>query len=175
MSRFRAVVLALALAALIGPAPWIPAHAADAYTVMKADKRFRTWVRMIDTAGLEGYARGGPPRTVFAVVEESLQNIDPGLLKAIGPQTYGRNADTSQMRFVVRTHVTNGKIPLSQLAGKVTTLKSINGRDIVIDGTKSPMTVTTAGSQGTVQGDPIVTSNAIIYPTLVTSAHYVPE
>jgi uncharacterized surface protein with fasciclin (FAS1) repeats len=171
----RNVPCGLALAALVAAVPLTAARAEDAYAAMSHDSRFRTWTRMVNSAGLQGYARGKRPYTIFAPVEESMANIDPDLMAAIGPKTSGRDADVSQTVFVVRSHVVADKVPLNNFAGKVTTLKSVNGKDIVVDATKSPVELTFVGSNGTLAGDPIITDNATIYPVLIKSAHYVPE
>jgi uncharacterized surface protein with fasciclin (FAS1) repeats len=176
--RFKnlARIACLGAALSIGAVPAIKAYAADAYTVMVHDKQFRRWTRMVQAADLVGYARGKNPYTIFAPVDASFANLDPDLLRAIGPDaSSGRGADFSQMTFVIQSHVTLTKIPLSALAGKVTTLTSVNGKKIVVDGTKTPMEVTTIGSVGTVTGPPIVTDNAIIYPVLLSAAHFVAQ
>lgn len=158
---------------LLASASLQPAAAADAYSVMAHDGRFRTWTSMINIADLQGYARGKRPYTIFAPVETSMANIDPELMKEIGPRAAALGADTSQMTFVVQTHVAFGKIGLSDLSGKVSTLPTVNGKTITVDATRSPAAVSFAGSEGTIAGPPIVADNAVIYPVLITSAHFV--
>ena len=172
----RAVILPCAALALLATAlPTGRAQAADAYVVMSHDKRFRTWTNMIDTADLVGYARGKHPYTIFAVVEDSIANIDPDLMKAIGPRASPGGLDVSQLTFVVQSHVVLGKVAEADMAGKTTTLKSVNGKPILIDATKTPAQVSFIGSEGVLAGAPILADNAIIYPVLLKSAHYVRE
>ncbi len=169
------VPVALLLAAVAVSAPLAATRAADAYSVLSHDGRFRTWTSMINAANLAVDARGNKPYTIFAPVEESMSNIDPDLMSAIAPKAADRGADHSQIAFVVQSHVVLDEVPLTSLAGKVTTLKSLNGKSIVVDATKSPVEISFAGSNGSLAGEPISTDNALIYPILIKSAHYVPQ
>jgi uncharacterized surface protein with fasciclin (FAS1) repeats len=170
------VPVGLLLAAAVAVStPLAAARAADAYTVMSHDGRFRTWSNMINAANLASDARVDGHYTIFAPVEESMSNIDPDLMTAIAPKAAERGADHSQIAFVVRSHVVADEVPVTRFTGKVTTLKSVNGKAIVVDATKSPVEINFAGSNGTLAGDPIITDNAVIYPILITSAHYVPQ
>lgn len=173
MSRF--VFLCSIAAVLLASVPLRLALAADAYTVMSHDRQFRTWTNMINVADLQGYARGKRPYTIFAPVDASMANIDPDLMKAIAPRAYALGADTSQMTFVVQTHVAYGKIAFADLSGKISTLPTVNGKKITVDATRSPAAVSFTGSEGTIAGPPIITDNAVIYPVLLTSAHFVPQ
>jgi len=168
----KVALVSLAGCLLVGNAALSSANASDAYSVLQQDKRFRTWTKMIDVADLDNYARGKKLYTLFAPVEDSMKNIDPDLMKAIGPSAGPGGVDTSQMNYVVQSHVALGKLPLADFKGKLTELHSVNGKKIIIDATKTPVAVTFMGSSGTLDGDPIITDNAIIYPVLLTQAHY---
>jgi uncharacterized surface protein with fasciclin (FAS1) repeats len=174
MRRLLSGVAAVCLAGglLLGQGVLSHANAADAYSVLQKEKRFNTWTKIIDVVYLYNYARGKRPYTLFARVEDSMKNIDPELMKAIAPSGGPGMLDTLQTNYVVHSHVALGKLPLDGFSGKVTTLQSDNGKNIVVDATKSPILVTFMGSSGTLDGDPIVTDNAIIYPVLLSEAHY---
>ncbi len=163
---------ALVLSTVAAPS----SYAADAYAELSRDPRFRTWKRLVDSADLKEFTRNNNRYTIFAPIDASFDNIDPDLLRAIGPSaSSGGGVDDSETRFVVQSHVTMGEVPATALAGKVSTFTSLNGKSITIDATKKPVEVTFAASKGTLVGDPITIDNGLIYPVELTSAHYVPQ
>src|SRR3954468_6695912 len=78
--------------------------------------------------------------------------------------------DTSELITLVRAHVVYGLHSLEEFQGKKVSLQSVSGTPIEIDGT-NPQAITVTWQsvqgqrgQGKLQGQPILASNADIYP-----------
>lgn len=165
----RRLLAGLALTAMLTG----PALAADALQVMRADPRFKTWVKLINAAGLEGYPQGAATFTVFVPVDASMQNLPENALEQVMPRALDRGIDTSQTVYVVRSHVLPGLHPPKEFAKGTVTQTSINGFPIVIDAAKPDhVTVKFQSSSGYISGPPLFASNAVIYPVMLTDAHF---
>lgn len=148
----------------------------NAFSVMSADDRLTTWVRLVEAAGLDRYASAAKPYTVFPISDTAFDGT-PGMAHDLlafegAPVTHQGAAvfpDITEVAKVVRTHVVPGKHEPAEFVGKQVTLTSFSGTPIEIDGTAKPMRVTwTSAIDGkkrvsTVQGTPIVCSNAVVY------------
>lgn len=149
------------------------ARAADAFTTMQGDPRFSKWVELIVSAHLEGFAAKRGPYTIFVPVNEAFGRLTPAQLNVIQPRASPGGVDTSQLVFVVRSHVVPGFHLPREFTGKKVMLKSINGFPVKIDGTTpGQLNVTFEASGGHTVGPPIATDNALIYPTDIMSVHY---
>ncbi len=159
---------------LAGLTPRSAFAADDALTVMENDPKFKTWVRIINAAGLEGYPREeGTSHTIFAPVEASFANISADSLKAILPTAIDGGADTSETVYVVRSHVVDGLHPRSEFKNGIITLKSLNGFPIIVDANNpDKILIKFQTSSGYLSGQVIQSSNALIYPVTLTEAHY---
>lgn len=149
----------------------------DAYSVMAADERFTTWVRLIDAGGLQAFARAPNSYTVLAVTDTGFAKSPQVVQDLLGYQneTGSHNdanvfPDTSKIVRLVRSHVTRGKHYASEVMGKKITVTTVAGTPLIIDGTKMPVTAAwqsqvTHGSLTAVVPDvPLVAINAVIYP-----------
>ena len=149
----------------------------DAYSVMAADERFTTWVRLIDAGGLQSAARSPSPYTVFAITETGFAKFPQVVQDLLGYQQQAGShndanvfPDTSKIVRLIRSHVTRGKHYANEVMGKTLTVTTVAGTPLKIDGTKQPVTITwmsqaTNGSLTAVVPDvPLVAINAVIYP-----------
>jgi uncharacterized surface protein with fasciclin (FAS1) repeats len=141
----------------------------DGFTVMASDPRFTNWVNLLQQSGLAPYARGVSPYTVFAPTNAAISQR-PDIRDALLPRASESFPDTSALTALVRAHVVYGLHPFDEFKGKKITLQSVSGTPIEIDGT-NPQAVTVTWQsvqgqrgQGTLQGQPILASNADIYP-----------
>ena len=168
--------LAPVLGGLARPAA-AQSYMGDAYSVMAADERFTTWVRLIDAGGLQQSARAPNPYTVFAITETGFAKFPQVVQDLLGyQQTSGTHnsadafPDTSKIVRLVRSHVTRGKHLYSEVQGKKFSAKSVAGTPIIVDGTKQPVTITwqsqatNSGLTAVVPDVPLVAINAVIYP-----------
>jgi uncharacterized surface protein with fasciclin (FAS1) repeats len=141
----------------------------DGFTVMASDARFSTWISILQLSGLAPYARGATPYTVFAPTNEAFDQ-HPQIRAQLLPTAGETFPDTSVLIPLVRAHVVYGAHPLDEFMGKKITIKSLNGTPIEIDGT-NPQAITVTwhsvngqNAQGVLTGQPILASNADIYP-----------
>jgi len=141
----------------------------DGFTVMASDARFSTWVSILQLSGLAPYARGATQYTVFAPTNEAFDQ-HPQIRAQLLPTASETFPDTSVLIPLVRAHVAYGAHPLDEFMGKKVSMKSVNGTPIEVDGT-NPQAITVTwhsvngqNAQGLLTGQPILASNADIYP-----------
>ncbi len=148
----------------------------DAFSVMAADERLTTWVRLVRAAGLDHYARAPKPYTVFPISDTAFA-ATPAMARDLlafqgAPVTHAGAQvfpDITTVAKVVRAHVVPGKHGPAEFAGKRVTLTSFAGTPIEVDGTGSTLRVTwTSGMDAqkrvaVLEGEPVVCSNAVVY------------
>ena len=149
----------------------------DGYSVMAADERFTTWVRLVDAGGLQSAARAPTPYTVLAVTDTAFAKFPQVVQNLLGYQTQAGShndanvfPDTSQIVRLLRSHVIAGKHLLAEMEGKNVTFTTVAGTPLTIEGSKMPLTATWH-SQSTqsnlvalIPAEPLVAINAVIYP-----------
>jgi uncharacterized surface protein with fasciclin (FAS1) repeats len=141
----------------------------DGFTVMASQSQFSTWVTILQLSGLAAYARGATPYTAFVPTETAFDK-HPDIRTQLLPTAGSTFPDVTLLISLVRAHVTYGLHPLDGFVGKTVTLKSVAGSPIEVDGTNpQAMTVTWQSVQGekahgALNGQPILASNADIYP-----------
>lgn len=168
VSKYIAAVI---LGAGIATAVSFSAHAQNAATAMASDPSLSEWTYIVGQAGLTTAAATNTV-TVFAVTNEGFDQINAvwhGALKtpgATGAPNFQR------MQELVRSQAVFGLHAPSEFAGKNVTLTSVAGTPITIDGTVAgKLTITMEHAVGSVEGTPITTSQAVIYPIVVSDVH----
>ncbi len=114
----------------------------NALTVMQEDGRFTNWLAMISAAGLDRYATGRNPYSMFAPTNAAMSKypyIVRDLLYGTGGSRAGQGGagampETGRITRAVRSHAFPGVHPPSEFVGKKTSVKSFAGSDIDIDG-----------------------------------------
>ena len=147
----------------------------DAWSFFEADERFVTWARLILAGGLRDYTRAPTPFTVFPPTEAAFAQFPEVVKYLLGYQSVGASnsglpfPDTSKIVKTVRSHTLAGRHPPSEMLGRVS-LKSLAGTDVIVDGSKSPVTITWKSVvnkktlSARITHDPIIALNAVIYP-----------
>lgn len=141
----------------------------DGFTVMASDPSLSTWVSFLQQSGLASYARGANPYTVFPPTNAAFDRY-PNVVQRLLPVSGDMFPDTSRLIPPIRSHVIHGLHPLAEFQGKKVSYTSLSGNPIEIDGTDpQALTVTWTGIEGKtgvgkVEGQPILASNADIYP-----------
>ena len=142
----------------------------DGLTVMASDPRFRTWVSLVEAAGLAPSARGATPYTVFAPTETAF-NRYPTLRQELLPNASQAFPDTGNLIRLVRAHVMYGLHPTSEFQGHRVTVRSVAGTPITVDGSNPQAALMVSWStpgRGEATAHltqaPIQASNADIYP-----------
>jgi uncharacterized surface protein with fasciclin (FAS1) repeats len=141
----------------------------DALTLMSSDLQFSDWVQILNYTGVSQYAAGADKFTAFIPTDTAFKK-DPSVLQAILRIKTRAFPDTSVQVEFVRSHVIRDIHPLSEFSGKNSTLTSIAGNPIHIDG-RQPGVYTVSWTSLNlriatirVTDGPLVASNAIIYP-----------
>ena len=127
--KFRSLVSVGAVAAAIALNS-AAVKAADIVDTAVAAGSFKTLVAAVQAAGLVETLKGTGPFTVFAPTDEAFAKLPAGtvedLLKA-------ENKD--KLVAVLTYHVVPGKVMASNIAGKKTMAKTVEGSDATIDAT----------------------------------------
>jgi len=164
--------------ALAGKASAQPLGPLDALSVMQDDGRFSTWLGMISAAGLDRYATGRYPYTMFAPTNAAMSRypyIVRDLLYGTGGSRAGQGGsgampETARITRAVRSHAYAGVHPPSELIGKKTSVKAFSGSEIEIDGTGGGNVLTVIMHIGTTLNtakadtEVLTAPNVVIYP-----------
>jgi len=150
-----------------------PASAADAtpnaLEAMQRDGRFGRWLDLIGRTGLQRYMTGeggaAVSFTLFAPTDTALAPYQ-NLLKDLRLNT--PFPDTFRVTQAIRSYAVSGLHPLAEFAGKTVRLHGFAGNPVQLDGRnpRSLQLVVLVGakkSNNTIDGTPIVASNAIVY------------
>ena len=144
-----------------------PEH--DLVATFAADGRFRTWLLMLNVSGITPYAQGAGPFTVFAGTDQAFADAHAAWLDLM--PSFGRNYTDKEgiVRFI-RAHVAHGYDRPEAFQGRRTTLTSLVGTPIMVDGTEPGglavtwTSVEDRSGSARIQSPPIPCSNGVIYP-----------
>lgn len=156
-ATFPRMLAVAALAALVG---WGAAstsraahHEKDIVDTAVSADQFNTLVAAVTAAGLVETLKGEGPFTVFAPTDEAFAKLPAGTVEnLLKPE----NKD--QLVAVLTYHVVPGKVMSSDIAGKKTEVKTVQGSDIMVDATSGVM----VNNAKVIQAD-IMTSNGVIH------------
>src|SRR5215211_7272848 len=151
------------LAAATGLALASPAAAADIVETASSNGSFTTLVAAAQAAGLVDTLKGpglvdtleGPgPFTVFAPTDEAFKKLPAGTVEnLLKPE------NKAQLTKVLTYHVVPGKVMASDVKGKTTTAKTVEGSTVAIDASGSAVKVDNA----TVSKADVNASNGVIH------------
>lgn len=117
----------------------------DIVTVLASDSTFDRFVDAINRSNAVGALRGPGIFTVFAPTSSGWGDIPISVRDATFPSN--GPADPVRGRALVNAHVIEGRHRLSDFAGRKTTLITVNGNRVVVDGT-NPNRVTVESDGG---------------------------
>lgn len=120
-------------------------------TAIAADD-FNTLVAAVQAANLVDTLKGDGPFTVFAPTDAAFAALPEGALD-------GLLADTDALAGVLTYHVVPGKVMAANIAGKVTTVATVQGAEVTIDATGDVPTINGA----TISTTDVETSNGVIH------------
>ncbi len=151
-----------ALGALIVAAPAYANHhedkkmektKADIVDTAVAAGDFTTLVAAVQAAGLEDALRADGAKTVFAPTDAAFAALPKGTVEdLLKPE------NKEKLVAILTYHVVDGKTKSKQLAGKTLAVKTLNGAELSVDGTKG----VTVGGANVVKAD-IYASNGVIH------------
>ncbi len=140
----------------------------NAWSALQNRPEFSDAVALFEYSGLVQYVQTDR-FTAFIPTNAAFDN-HPGLLASLLRERTRAFPDTTSAVTFIRSHAVYDLHPLSEVSGKSTTLTSIAGNPIHIDGTSpGKYTVTWVSVQSEIAtahvvDRPIVASNALIYP-----------
>lgn len=120
-----AVVLALSLSSAIADSKKV-----DVVQTAVDAGSFKTLVSAVKAAGLVETLQGSGPFTVFAPTDEAFAKLPAGTVEnLLKPE------NKSKLVAVLTYHVVPGKVMSNDIAGKKTSVKSVEGSEIKVDAT----------------------------------------
>jgi uncharacterized surface protein with fasciclin (FAS1) repeats len=145
----RNVLAGVALLALASPAA-----AADIVDTASSNGSFTTLVAAVKAAGLVETLKGAGPFTVFAPTDEAFKKLPAGTVEnLLKPE------NKAQLTKVLSYHVVPGKVMASDVSGKKTTAKTVEGSTVAIDASGRGVKVDNA----TVSMADVSASNGVIH------------
>src|SRR5215207_8831284 len=109
-----------------------PAAAADIVEIAASNGSFTTLVAAAKAAGLVDTLKGPGPFTVFAPTDEAFKKLPAGTVEnLLKPE------NKAQLTKVITYHVVPGKVMASDISGKKTNAKTVEGSTVAIDASGS--------------------------------------
>jgi uncharacterized surface protein with fasciclin (FAS1) repeats len=156
------ITLAAALAATaIAPAALAHGHGHRAEATQAADivdtavgaGQFTTLVAAVQAAGLVDTLKGDGPFTVFAPLDSAFASLPAGEVdRLLQPE------NLHELQNLLTFHVVSGSVTSDQLAGKILSVETVAGENVLIDATDGVR----VGNAQVVTAD-IATSNGVIH------------
>jgi uncharacterized surface protein with fasciclin (FAS1) repeats len=151
-------LLAAAFAAVVSwvaiDSPRAAHHEKDIVDTAVAAGQFNTLVAAVQAAGLVETLKGDGPFTVFAPTDAAFAKLPAGTVEnLLKPE----NKD--QLVAILTYHVVPGKVMSSDIAGKKTEAKTVQGTMLEVDATNGGVMVDNAN----VIGADILASNGVIH------------
>jgi uncharacterized surface protein with fasciclin (FAS1) repeats len=116
--------------------------------------QFKTLAAAVQAAGLVDTLKGKGPFTVFAPTDDAFARLPKGTVEdLLKPE------NKSKLASILSYHVVSGKVMSSDIAGKFTDAKSVEGADLTIDATHGTVMV---GDAKLVKAD-IEATNGVIH------------
>lgn len=167
ISKFLAAAV---IAAGFGAAA-IPAHAQNAVTLTATDSGLSQWAHIVQLAGLVQAAQTNNV-TVFAITNKGFDRVNKVYSNALmSPGSMG-SPHFMRMQSLVMSQAVLGLHPMSEFDGKKVTLTSVAGTPLEIDGTtQGKLVIKGAYTTTELTGQPLTSSQAVIYPVTVLHVH----
>src|ERR687897_273582 len=116
-----------------------PAAAADIVETASSNGSFTTLVAAAKAAGLVDTLKGPGPFTVFAPTDEAFKKLPAGTVEnLLKPE------NKAQLTKVLTYHVVPGKVMASDITGKRTSAKTVEGSAVAIDASGAGVMVDSA-------------------------------
>ena len=114
---------------------------------------FKTLGAAIKAADLEGTLKGAGPFTVFAPTDEAFAKLPAGTVESLL-----KPENKEKLKAILTYHVVSGNVG-SAAAMKLTTAKTVSGKDLKLDASSGSLHV----GKATVTKADIATSNGVIH------------
>ncbi|SCX86484.1 fasciclin domain-containing protein [Microvirga guangxiensis] len=148
----NAKYIAYTVAAMLTAAS--PAAAADIVETATSNGSFKTLTAALQAAGLVETLKGKGPYTVFAPSDEAFKKLPAGTVEnLLKPE------NKAQLQKVLTYHVVAGNVMSSDLKGKKTSAKTVEGSNVQVDASGNAVKVNDA----TVTQADVQASNGVIH------------
>lgn len=148
----NAKYIAYTVAAMLAAAS--PAAAADIVETATSNGSFKTLTAALQAAGLVETLKGKGPYTVFAPSDEAFKKLPAGTVEnLLKPE------NKAQLQKVLTYHVVAGNVMSSDLKGKKTSAKTVEGSTVQVDASGNTVKVNDA----TVTQADVQASNGVIH------------
>lgn len=146
-------VAALSIAALASACAPMMDDGDDIVDIAASNEDFSTLVTAVEAAGLVGTLKGAGPFTVFAPTNAAFAKLPAGTVESL---LLPENKD--QLVSILTYHVIPGAVTSDQLAGQRTSVATVQGSDVHIDGTNGVRV-----ENANVIGADIIATNGVIH------------
>lgn len=156
------------------------AHAATVLETLQADGRFTRFLQMMQGSSAWTALQSRGPITVFAPTDEAFLFLPATITQNILPQmnTSGAAATGGPVnRDAVATfHIAQGDIRAPALVGKTVDIKTMNGKEIRVDGMREGyLTLSTVNAGGNPIGGATANAGAVQTPSYITQRDIVAD
>lgn len=139
MNRRFALKSAIAAAALATVSACAGVGQKDIVDVAASNGSFNTLVAAVQAAGLEDTLRGDGPFTVFAPTDDAFAALPAGTVEdLLKPE----NKD--KLVSILTYHVLSGSVKAEDVSGVETTVETVNGASLKVDGTRGGVLINDA-------------------------------
>jgi uncharacterized surface protein with fasciclin (FAS1) repeats len=150
-------------------------QAATVLETLQADGRFTKFLQLTQGSSAWSILQGRGPITVFAPTDEAFNYLPAMVLNNILPATDTASSSAAQTngpiaRDAVATfHVVRGDIRTASLVGRVVEIKTVNGKELKVDGTREGyLTLSTVQPGGVPIGGSTVNAGAVQAPSYIS-------
>jgi uncharacterized surface protein with fasciclin (FAS1) repeats len=126
---FRHIAAAAVVAVLAASLTAAPSRA-DIVSTVKANASLSTLAKAIETSGLAKSLEGDGPFTLFAPNDAAFAKLPKGTLESLM-----KPGNSDALIGILTYHIVADKLTSQGLAGKKTTVESVEGSALTIDGT----------------------------------------
>lgn len=131
----------------------LPAKAGDIVDTAVSAGQFETLVAAVKAAGLVDTLKSPGPFTVFAPTDKAFSALPDGTVESL---LKPENRD--KLTAILTYHVVPGKILSGDIAGKTTSVQTVQGSELSVDATGSVMI-----NNATVISPDVTTTNGVIH------------
>ena len=163
-NRIAKCAAAAVIAAGIGSVAGVSAYAQNAVTLTNSDSSLTQWAHIVQVAGLT-QAGATNTVTVFAITNQGFDSVNKAYSNALTSPGASGSPNFQRMQALVKSQAVFGLHPMSDFTEKMVTLTSAAGTPITVDASNpAHITIKTKYISGTITGQPLVSSQAVIYP-----------
>jgi uncharacterized surface protein with fasciclin (FAS1) repeats len=126
----------------------------DILETAQSSGQFTTFVKALAATNLSGVVKTTPNLTVFAPTDAAFAALPPGELDRLM-----KRENAGELQKILTYHLINAKVDSSKIKGAKGGVKTVEGSNVILDGSGSSLLVDSAGI---VQAD-VIASNGVVH------------